>query len=154
MKCFVILILVVILATGATACQPDSESITSNWLFVAAFLVYVGTVFGPWPFLAQWGRELDAGQFKEAYPHQRWLPLLHEILSWPVFLFWLLGGPLIADVLVDDSAGVGIGAWFFVAGVNLFNGAFELVTGVCPTYGILIKRYSSQGYLRHPTVRK
>jgi len=121
---------------------------------LAAWGVYLGTVFGLRACLTRGLEALDDDAFRAAHPHQRWLPTLHALLSWPAFLIAPLAGPLLAKGIHGDTLTMCVGAWYTVSGLNLFNGLVELLSGTCPTYGVLLKRHDKQGYLHGPAVRR
>jgi hypothetical protein len=120
---------------------------------MAALGVYVWTIFGLRTLMVREGRAWRPPEFKEAYSFGNWLIKLHITLSYLAFFGFMVGGPLLAGELLDKSIGVGVGAWLTVGGWNLFNGIFELVTGVCPVYGLLIKRHNRQMYFVGQAVR-
>ncbi len=127
----------------------------ATWLSVFAALgTYLLTVFGLRPLVIREAKLLDAEHFKQAYPTRKWLLTLHELLCLPVFLLGLIGGPVLANVYCEETQGYSCGAWLAVSLWNLFNGLFELITSIHPSYGILIKRYSSQEFLLSGEVRK
>jgi hypothetical protein len=121
---------------------------------LAAWGVYLGTVFGLRAIWTHGLEALDGAAFRAAYPSQRWLPTLHALLSWPAFLIALLGGPLLAKHLHGEALALSVGTWYTTSALNLFNGLFELLSGTGPTYGVLIKHHGKQGYLHGPAVRR
>lgn len=135
--------------------MPDIDRNYLTGLSVFAALgVYVWTIFGLRPLVVREEGALSAPQFKEAHPFGKWLIGVHNVLSYLAFLGFMLGGPLLASVFLDESLALRAGAWLAVSGWNLFNGVFELVTGVCPVYGLLIKQHSRQLYLVGRGVRR
>jgi len=127
----------------------------ATWLSVFAALgVYVLLVFRLRPLVIRKASLLDADKFKQAYPRRKWLLTLHEILCFPAFLLGLIGGPALAMIWCEETQAYTCGAWLAVSLWNLFNGLFELITGIHPGYGILIKRYSSQEFLLSGEIRK
>ncbi len=130
------------------------ESDLTGLSIAGAVFVYLLTVFGLRLLLLRKAPALDPQQFREIYPHGKWLIRIHEILSYLAFIGSMLGGPLLATALWDRPVAVHEAAWLAVGGWNLFNGLFELITGVCPAYGLLIKRHSRQYYLLGEKVRR
>jgi len=126
-----------------------------TWLSVFVALgVYLLTVFGLRSLVIGNAVFLDKGQFKQAYPTRRWLLILHELLCLPAFFAGLIGGPILAMIWCEETQVYSCGAWLAVSLWNLFNGLFELITSIHPSYGLLIKRYSSQEFLLSGEVRK
>lgn len=127
----------------------------TTWLSVFAALgVYLLLVFGLRPLVIRNARLLDADHFKQAYPTRQWLLILHALLCLPALLVGMIGGPVLASVWCGEAQKFTYGAWLAVSFWNLFNGLFELITSLHPSYGIVIKRYSSQEFLLSGEVRK
>ncbi|MGC9396284.1 MAG: hypothetical protein ACP5J4_15685 [Anaerolineae bacterium] len=127
----------------------------ATWLSVFAALgVYVLTVFGLRPLVIRNAVLLDKDQFEQAHPTHKWLLRLHEVLSFPAFLAGLIGGPVLAMVWCEETQAYTCGAWLSASFWNLFNGLFELITNIHPSYGLLIRRYGSQEFLLSEEVRK
>lgn len=128
---------------------------SATWLSVFAALgVYLFTVFGLRVLVIRNARLLDADHVKQAYPTRKWLLTLHELLCLPAFLLGVIGGPVLARVWCEEAQWYTCGAWLAVSFWNLFNGLFELITSIHPSYGLVIKRYSSQEFLLSGEVRK
>ena len=125
------------------------------WLSVCAALsVYLLTVFGLRSFIIRNAALLDREQFNQACPTRQWLLILHELLCLPAFLAGLIGGPVVAMLWCEETQVYSCGAWLAVSLWNLFNGLFELATGIHPSYGLVLKRYSSQRFVLSGDVKK
>lgn len=112
----------------------------------AALGVYLGTILGLRPLVLHKTNKCTPEAFNVPGLNGKSLVVLHQVISYLAFGGSLIGGPLLGSTLLNKPNDLGVAAWLTVSGWNLFNGLFELLTGVCPAYGILIKRQSSQYY--------
>lgn len=118
----------------------------------AAYGFYLLTLFGLRPLLLKPAETFSAREFQETYPGGKRLHTLHALLSLPALLAFI-GMPFLGKVLLEIPSNFGTATWLAVSGWTLFNGLFELATGVCPEYGLLIKRHWKQHYSVGPQVR-
>lgn len=131
--------------------QEEGQAVFSMF---AAYGAYLLSVFGLRPLLLRHGVTYTAQKFKATYPRGAWLIGLHEVLSIPAFLGSLVGLPLVGKLVLNIPLDFGAAAWLVVSGLNLFNGLFELMTGVCPGYGVVIKHHEHQDYIVSRGVRR
>jgi hypothetical protein len=109
--------------------------------------VYLWTIFGLRPLV------LGPGEPGAGPPVSAELQLTHHILSIGVIAGAILTGVAAGSALATPPLSFGLGALVMVGLCNGANGLFELLSGVCPIYGVIHKRHSRQRFLRHPRVR-
>jgi len=120
---------------------------------LGAWVVYLLLLFGPRAWLLKGQRQLTAAEWRATYPALRWLPILHDLMSVVV-----LTGSMVSTIWVIQGVSpptvYGLATVWAIALLNAFSGLFELATGVCPVYGVFIKRSYRQRFIRHPAVRR
>ncbi|MEM7343862.1 MAG: hypothetical protein AAF485_06435 [Chloroflexota bacterium] len=117
----------------------------------AALGVYVWTIFGLHPLVIPEAKVYPTKQLRETRP---WFITVHNSLSIVAFIGALLAGPLVALIIFGVTIDPGTGTWLAVSGWTIFNGLYELLTGICPAYGLLIKRHNRQYYLSGTGVKR
>jgi hypothetical protein len=113
--------------------------------------IYVWSIFALPKLIRQDAERLPLDDFRRRYPHTRGILIAHELLSWVVIFGSLVGGILIADHVFHSMHGA-FALCFF--GMLLWNGAFELMTAISPTYGFIIRRWDRQTFMYGPHVRR
>lgn len=120
---------------------------------LGAWAVYLLLLLGLRAWLLKGQRQLTAAEWRATYPALRWLPTLHGLMS-----VLVLTGGMVSTIWVTSGVSpptvYGLATVGLIALLNAFNGLFELVTGVCPVYGVLIHRSYRQCFIRHPAVRR
>lgn len=120
---------------------------------LGAWAVYLLLLFGLRAWLLKGQCQLATAEWRATYPALRWLPTLHGLMS----VIVLVGGvvsAIWATQGVSPPTVYGLATVWWIALLNAFNGLFELATGICPVYGVLIKRSYRQCFIRHPDVRR
>lgn len=120
--------------------------IRSALLIIAAIIFYGWTIFG---LRSQFLKDEDAytaSEFVDEYPNGKVLAGLHIFFSYVFFVGSMLVGIFWGSILQPEGTDPAYSVWITVAGWNLFNGAFELLSGVSPAYGMIIKRHPLQYY--------
>ena len=114
-----------------------------------SLLFYLWTIFMLPKYILRLGlhKVYSQTEFKLVFPNGKRLIMIHNISSFFVFGLCLIGGIFISIYVFKSLYAEWIGMWLVVAGWNVFNGVFELLTNVSPKYGILIKRHQSQRYI-------
>lgn len=112
------------------------------------FGVYGWTIFGLRP-LVLGPHDPKAGPWASG-----WVQAVHTLLSWATISGAIIGGFVTGDMLAEPPLSTGLGTLVTIGLCNTVNGLFELVTGVCPIFGVVHKRQRHWHYLRHPRARR
>ncbi len=135
-------------------CSGDCARLAVFETFLA-FGLYLGTIFGLPRYFVGGDEGFSRDSWRQAFPARRWLPVWHELLSIPVFLLSPLAAMLVGsvwDARPPHQFGVATLLWITV--LNSWNGLFEVITGVSPLYGVILRRSHSQHFIVHPAVRR
>lgn len=135
---------------------------TSNCARVAAletFLaigLYLATIFWLPRFFVEGKPTLSGSEFKYHHPDRRWIIMVYPWLSWVAFLIALAVAFVITEYGLQlpppHSFGMATIVWF--TNINAFNGSFEVLTSISPSYGLVLKHNHRQTYLYHPVARR
>jgi hypothetical protein len=117
--------------------------------------LYLLALFLPTYLLLKGKAQLTDQELAQQSPRCKWLPQIHSLFS----LIAIVAALVISLVIVSASSlpeqadyVIAFGVW--ITSVNAFNGLFEVLTSVSPSYGVIIKRHYKQRYICDDRVRK
>jgi hypothetical protein len=91
--------------------------------------------------------------FKTAYPKKaRWV-VVHDVLSW-VAVFGIPAGFIAFGHWIPGNEHFAFFMLVWFSGISFFNAAFEIITGISPRFGAILRRYDRQSFYCGGNVRR